>query len=176
MPKRLLYSVMTIASAAMLLFVAGFVCWQLGMAMMTGLIYWMAGKIMLLAFALLLLLGLAELLRTVWRDLRVYFSGEARALRRLLAVHSQASTSRQYWLAQAQQVRFWARIKRQRLLTANNRRHLRGLFRAISAELHASKSGLPSDRYQALHKALRNYHKRADAEAMLALREQLPCR
>jgi hypothetical protein len=175
MPKRLIYSVMAIASAAMLLFVVGFVFWQLGITILAGFIYWLAGKIILAAFVLLVMLGFAALLRALWRDLRAYFNSEARALRRLLAVHSHASTSRQCLQAQAQQVRFWTRIRRQRLLLANNRRHLRGLFRAINAELYASKPRLPTDRYQALRKALRDYHKRADADAMLALREQLPC-
>jgi len=176
MPKRLVYSVLTLASMAMLLFVVGFVLWQLGMAALTGLVYWLAAKTMLLAFALLVLLGIAALLRALWRDLRAYFSGEARALRRLLATHARHAVGRQRLIAQAQQLRFWTRIKRQRALALNNRRHLRDLFRAIDSELRTMKSQLPAQHYRALRKALRDYHQRANADAMLALREQLPCR
>lgn len=159
----------------MLLFVAGFVLWQLGMAALTGLIYWVAGKILLLAFALLVLLGIAAIVGALWRGLCAYFSAEARTLRRLLVAHSLGSAGRQRLLAQTQQVRFWSRIKRQRLLASNNRRHLRRLFRAIDAELRASRSRLSPERYQDLRKMLRDQHQRANASAMLALRNQLPC-
>ena len=176
MPKRLVYSVLTLASLAMLLLVVGFVLWQVGMVALTGLVYAVAGKAMLLAFALMVLLGIAALLRALWRDLRAYFSSEARALRRLLAAQALHSVGRQRLMAKAQQLRFWTRVKRQHALAANNRRHLRDLFRAIDIELRARKAQLPAERYRSLRKALRDYHHRADAEGMLALREQLPCR
>lgn len=176
MAKALLTCVIVVASLAMLLFVIGFVFWKLGLAFVGGLLYWFAGKTMLLAFGLLIVLAVMALLATLWRELRGYFSAEARALRRLLCLRSRGLNAKQYWLAQTRQLRFWNGLKRKAALQANNRRHLRSLFHAINADLQRAKTQLPQVDYRRLRKALRQYHKRADIAAMLALREQLPCR
>lgn len=176
MAKHLLISVMMVASLAMLLFVIGFVFWKLGLAFVGSLLYWFAGKIMLLAFGLLMALAVIALLAALWRELRLYFSAEARTLRRLLSLRSRALNARRSWLAQTKQLQFWTGLKRKAVLRANNRRHLRSLFRAINADLQRAKSQLPQLDYRRLRKALRQYHRQADIAAMLALREQLPCR
>jgi len=176
MAKRLLISVMTVASLSMLLFVIGFVCWKLGLGFVSGALYWLAGKIMLLAIGLLVALAAMAFLAALWRELRGYFSAEARTLRRLLSLRVRGLNAQRYWLAQTKQLRYWTGLKRKAALQANNRRHLRTLFRAINADLQAVKSQLPQPDYQHLRKALRQYHRQADIAAMLALREQLPCR
>jgi hypothetical protein len=176
MSNRLLISVMMIASLAMLLFVLGFVFWKLGLGFVGGFLYWIAGEGMLLAFGLLLGLGALALLAGLWRELRLYFNAEACALRRVLCLRTRALNARHYWLAQTKQLRFWTGLKRKTALQANNRRHLRSLFLAIDADLLGAKSQLPQVDYRQLRKALRQYHRQADIEAMLALREQLPCR
>lgn len=176
MAKRLLFGVMLLASLAMLLFVSGFVFWKLGIVVVADFLYWIAGKAMLLAFGLLVMLGLTALLAMLCRDLRRYFSAEALALRRLLSLRSRAVDARQYRLAQTRQLRFWTRLKRKAVLRANDRKHLRSLFRAIDADLRRVRNQLPKVDYRRLHKALRQYHRQANIAAMLALREQLPCR
>lgn len=176
MSGRLLYSALLICSLAMLLFVVGFLCLQLGLSLLTTLFYAVAGKIMLLAFGLLLLLGAGAVAAAVWRELRAYSCREAAALRRFLAVKSRQADADLYRTQASRQLLYLSHFKRQRLLAANNRKHLRELFDAINKELQAVRSQLPAATYKSLRKALRNHHKRADASAMLALREQIPCR
>ena len=176
MSKRAVLITLVIASLAMLSFVLGFVCWQLGLALWAGLMYRLAGLGMLIAFSSLLLLGLLSLLASLGHDLRVYFSAEARALRRLLSLRVRCGDQRLRMFEQVKQLRFWARIKRQRLLARDDQRHLRALFLAIDAELNIAKAQLTARHYQALRKVLRHHLKQADIEAMLALREQLSCR
>ncbi len=176
MSKRLLICVMVVASLAMLLLVIGFVFWKLGLGFVGGFLYWLAGKSLLLAFGLLVALAAMALLAAIWRELRGYFSTESRALRRVLCLRTRGLNARQNWLAQTRQLRFWAGLKRKTALQANNRRHLRSLFRAIDADLQGAKTQLSQFDYRRLRKALRQYHKQADIAAMLALREQLPCR
>lgn len=174
--KRAVLIALVIASLAMLSFVLGFVCWQLGLALWAGLMYRLAGLGMLIAFSSLLLLGLLSLLTSFSHDLRIYFSAEARALRRLLSLRVRGGDQRLRMFEQAKQLRFWARIKRQRLLARDDRRHLRVLFLAIDAELKVAKAHLTAQHYQTLRKTLRHHLKQADTEAMLALREHWSCR
>ncbi len=176
MQRRLLYGVMAIASVAMLMFVAGYVLWRLGLAMLTGIVYFVAGKLMLLVLAALVLLGLAAAIDAVRQDVGAYFDREAMALRRLLSLFARRNDERRQFQQQATQLRYWAQVRRRRLLAANNRKHVRALFKAVDGELRAAKPQLPPRSYQQLRKALRGSLKREDVEAILALRRQLPCR
>lgn len=176
MSRRILYGALLICSAAMSLFVIGFVCFQMGLALLTTLFYVLAGKIMLLALGVLLALGAVALIAAIWRELRVYSCREAAALRRVLAVRARRLDEATLTVQESRQIRYLSHFKRQRLLAANNRKHLRELFHAVNRELQAVRSELPAATYKSLRKALRNHHKRADAEAILALREQIPCR
>lgn len=173
MSKLWVFSTLIIASGAMLLFVLGFLCWQLGLAMWAAVIYRLAGLGMLMAFSSLLLLGLLSLLIAIGRDLRGYSSVEARALRQLLSVYKRGNDQRQRMFAQAKQLRFWAHVKRRRLLARDDRRQLRSLFLAIDTDLKIARQRLTREHYKDLRKALRNYRKQADVEGMLALREKL---
>ncbi|MGZ4959263.1 MAG: hypothetical protein ACXV7J_08425 [Methylomonas sp.] len=176
MCARLLYGVLLIGSLAMLLFVAGFALLHLGLGLLTALFYAVAGKTMLLAFGLLFLLGAAALLSAIWRELGAYFCREAAALRRILALQTQQQHSALRSAEEWRQLQYFNRFKRQRLLAANNRKHLKALFEAIRQELQAMKAQLPAETYKSLYKALRNHHKRADSQAMLALRREISCR
>lgn len=176
MPKRGVLFALMMASLAMLVFVVGFICWQLGLALWAALIYRLAGIALLLAFCGLSLLGVWSLSRALVQTILAYFSAEARALRRLLSLRIRRDESRNRLLAQARQLRFWARIKRQRLADRDDKRQLRALFRAIDDELKAAKAQFGARRCQLLRKALRQHLKQADVHAMLALREQCTCR
>ncbi|QWF71325.1 hypothetical protein KEF85_02190 [Methylomonas paludis] len=173
MPGRLVYSILAIATAAMLLFLSGFVCFKLGLSSLASSFNWLADLTMLLAFTLLLLLGVAALFAGIGRELRAYFCQEAVALRKVLATHSQKIQLAQRKIPETSQIRYFSRLKRQRLLLADNRRQMRTLYRSIDQELQMAKPRLSAQRYKDLHKALRQHHKQADAQAMLALREQI---
>jgi hypothetical protein len=170
---RLFYGGLLIGSLAMLLFVLGFVCLQFGLALLMGLFYLLASKVMLLALALLALLGFLTLFNVVCRELGGYFSRESSALRQLLSLQIRRQDVERRQAAECLQLSYWHRFKRQRLLVAYNRKQARELSEAISHELQAVRAQLPAARYKNLRKSLRTYRKQADAAAMLALRQQL---
>jgi len=174
MSVRILYGILLTCSLAMLLFVSGFVLFHLGLSLLTTIFYMLAGEIMLLAFAMLALWGAVVFGRALWQDLRAYFRKDAVAVRRLWSVKSQQLYLEQQGFLESQQIHNRSRFKRLRLLDANNKKHLKTLYEGIHAELEAVKSQLPEERYQDLLQALHRHHKQADADAMLALRKQLP--
>ncbi|MBD9356667.1 hypothetical protein [Methylomonas albis] len=157
----------------MLLFLLGFVCLQFGMALLMGLFYLIASKVMLLALALLALLGILSLFKAICHELCVYFNQESSALRHLwfLQVRRQDVERRQ--AAEWRQLSYLHRFKRQRLLAADNRKQLGALSDSVSQELQVARAQLPATRYKNLRKALRQYRKQANAAAMLTLRQQL---
>ena len=174
MAVRILYGILLLCSLAMLLFVSGFVLFHLGLSLLTTFFYMLAGEIMLMAFALLALWGFVVLVRALWHDLRIYFRKDAMAVRRLWSVQAKQLYLEQQAFLESRQIQHRSRFKRLRLLEANNKKHLRTLYDGIHTELTAVKSQLPEERYQELLQALRRHHKQADADAMLALRKQLP--
>jgi len=175
MSGRFLFGILLLLSLAMLLFVAGFLCLQLGLGILTGLAYAVAGKLLLLAFALLFLLGLTTLFMGLLGELRAYFCKEAVALRRIWSVQGRLLYAAQRVALESRQIRYLSALKRQRLLAANNKKHLRDLHAAIHRELQAAKSRLPDEYYRTLCRDLRKHRKHMDAEAMLALRSRIIC-
>lgn len=170
--KVMLYAVLAVASLAMMLLLIGFVAVHVGLAVLMGLLYGLAGKLMLLAFGLLLLLGGGLILQAIYKDLAAYGRREASALRRLVTLQMRKHNLSQRIQQEKKQLRYWQEFNRQRLLAANNKKHSRELYKAISAELQKS---IAADRYKALHKQLKRYRNQANPEAMLALREQVLC-
>ena len=170
--KVILYAVLATASLAMLLLLTGFVCLQLGLAGLVGLLYGLAGKLMLLAFGLLMLLGCGSVLQAIYKELAAYGRREASALRRLLMLQMLKENHGQRVQQEKKQLRYWQEFKRQRMLVANNKKHSRELYKAITAELQTS---IAAERYKALQKQLKHYRNQANPEAMLALREQVLC-
>lgn len=175
MAKRLLWGIMLLASAAMLLLVVGWLLWKLGLGLFAGLLYAIAGKTMLLAFVVLILVASLYFLRQLGREIKVYFSAEASALRRLWWLRMRALGAKQQWVARVQQLRYRSAAKRQALMAADSRKQLRSLFCAIDADLRGVKTLMTHQDYRQLRKALRQSHRQADAAAMLAIRERLPC-
>jgi len=176
MSTLLLYGILVIASLAMLLFVVGFICFQLSLGMLTTLFYAVAGKMLLSAFALLLISAIITALMVIAQELSAYFQQDAAALRQVLAAHTRRQHLQQQAEQENRQLAYVQRMKRLRLLAANDRKHLRSLYIAIHLELQAIKAQLPANHYATMRKTLRQYHKRADAKAMLALRQQILCR
>jgi hypothetical protein len=175
MSSRLIYGILAICSSAMLLFIAGFVFFQLHLSLLTTLFYSVATKLLLLAFALLLLSGILVLLTALGREVRAYFRHEASALRQVLAMQTQTQHLAQLSHFKNRQLSYFSQFKRQKLLAADDKKQLRRLYLAIHQELQSVKPNIPHSHYQSMYKALRKYHQQADAKAMLTLREQIPC-
>lgn len=173
MLKGLLYGALLACSLAMLLFFIGFVCWQLGLSWLAAGSYGLASNILLAAFSALLLLGCGLLLLALYRQIAEYLSREQRALRRLLTLHGFRQQANQRIALEKRQQLYRAQFKRQRLMLADQQKHCRELFKAISVEL---KNTLEPTLYKAVYQDLQQLHKQSDSQAMLALREQALCR
>ncbi|MGD0959042.1 MAG: hypothetical protein ABSB19_04470 [Methylomonas sp.] len=172
-----LYTGLALASAAMLMFAAGFICFELGLNLPATLVYALAGKLLLLTFVFLLIIGLVSVWAAFVRELRAYFCKESLALRRLLAMQAGKNHAERINVYKNRQLHYFKRVKRQKLQAANDRKHLYELYLGVYRELRAVKPNMLSRDYQSFRKALRKYHKQADAAAILALREQIkPCR
>lgn len=171
--RIVLYGVLLACTLAMLLLLTGFAAWQLEAPWLSGKSYALAGSLMLLAFSCLLLLGGGLLLRTVYLGVADYFAGDARALRRVWMLHSHKRNAGQRMLLEKRQIHYWHQLKRQRMLTADDKKHSRALFKAINAELQES---VAPERYKALRKHLKQHRKQVNPQAMLALRDQELCR
>lgn len=173
MSKATLYAIVGLFAFSMLLFVTGFACWQLGMAGVAAGIYLIAGKIILLAFAAMSVLLVALLLQAIGRGVWVYFRREAVAIRRVSRLKIQQHDAKQRQLLEKRQLYYLAQLKLRRLLAANDKKHRRELFKAISAELHDHTA---PGKHKALKKTLKQYYQQADSQAMLALRDKIVCR
>jgi hypothetical protein len=171
--RYLLYGIIFFLSLSMLIFVAGFICYQLDLSLLTSLLYGLAERILLLAFLLLALSGLMALLSAVCVDLRGYFRQDARAVRQIFAVQTRKHNLARRLALEIRQIQYFSNLKRQRLLQADNRKHLQELYNAILLELESAKPQLPANRFAEMHKALRQYLKQADDQAMLTLRQQI---
>ena len=152
MSKILLHGALMAFCLAMLMFVAGFAAWQLGLVWVASVLYPLATKIILLAFGVLFLLGVGLLIRVCCRNIVHYFRREAMAMRRVIMLQVRQRDAKQRLMLEKRQIYYLNQLKRQRLLAANNKQHSRELFNAISAELKGH--GLPGGD-KSLHKDTR---------------------
>lgn len=168
-------SLIAACSLAMFLFLFGFVLMELHWGWFAHAVYQFASKLLLLS--MLLLVGLAGLglVVRIHQTLIQYFSEEAKALRQVWKLQTKQANFAQRTDLEWQQFYYLNHFKRQRLLLANNRKHLRELFHAINRELQSVKSQMPSAKYRTLKKNLRRSHRRGDAAAMLSVRGDLSC-
>jgi len=173
---RIFQILLLLCALAMLLFLAGFVFAQTGMVFLAVLLFPLASKILLVSLSALGLLAVLAVLWACWSEMRRYFGRDARGLRHVWSLyHKQRAFSRRQ-LSEWRQIHYKNHFKRQRLLVANNRKHLQTLFDEIDKELSAKKHQLPRAHYKALHKALRRSHQRGDAQSLLSVRGEIVCR
>ena len=71
------------------------------------------------------------------------------------------------------QIRYFNELKRKRLLSADNRRHLRALSKAIAKDLPALKQQLPKTTYLQLQQEYVRYRELQDMEALLKLQQKI---
>lgn len=173
MTKIVLYAVLLICSLSMLLLLGGFSCWRLGWVNWASWFYLLAGQIILAAFLLLLLLGCGLFVQALYVELAVYFRWDAVALRRVAMLRQLQHNAGQRLLLEKSQIHYLYELKRRRLLAADNKKHSRALFKAVSAELRQS---VEPDSYKSLQKHLKQHRNQADPQAILALRERVLCR
>lgn len=157
----------------MLLFLVGFLFAQTGMVFLAVLLFPLASKILLAAMSFLAVLAVLGVVLALFREIRRYFGRDARGLRQVWSLHHRQIAFRRRQVSEWRQIHYKNHFKRQRLLMANNRKHLQALFHEVDKELSAKKKQLPRARYKALHKALRRSHKRGDAQSLLSVRGEI---
>lgn len=173
MAGRVVYAVLALLTLSMLLHVGGFIGYRGGWPQLAGLCFAVAGKLLLLGFAALAVAGLLALFNAIRIDCGAYFREDAAALRRLLATLQHSQRHSQRHVARLRHVRWFAEVRRQRLLRADDRRQLLALYRTLLQELEAARPGMPAAQFAVMRKTLQRLRRRGDFRAMLGLRDSL---
>lgn len=176
MLAKIFQTLLLICALAMLMFLAGFILAQTGMAFLAVLLFPIAGKVLLIAMSALVALAVLGIVISLFTEIKAYFAKEARGLRKIWSLQQRHYAQRRHQVSEWRQIQYRNHFKRQRLLIANNRKHLQALFREVDNELVAAKKQLPRARYKVLQKALRRSHKRGDAQSLLSVRGEIVCR
>ena len=129
--------------------------------------------VLLSAFALLVATGLALVIKRTAYALITYFSAGQRLQRRLWFIQAQQDRLKQLFYFRTVQIRYFNELKRKRLLSANNRKHLRSLSKAIAKDLLSIKQQLPKTTYLQLQQDYARYRDLQDIEGLLKLQQKI---
>ena len=128
---------------------------------------------LLIAFGLLLAAGLAVIFKRIIRSFIAYFSARQRWQRRLWFIQAQQDRLKQLFYFRGVQIRYFNELNRKRLLSANNRKHLRSLSKAIAKDLLSVKQRLPKTTYLQLQQEHSRYRELQDIEGLLKLQQKI---
>ena len=128
---------------------------------------------LLSAFALLLVTGLFVILKLIMASCCDYFSATQRVQRRLLFIQAKQDQLKQLFYFRTLQINYFNEHKRKRLLSANNRQHIRSLSKAIDKDLLSIKQHLPKKTYRQLHQENVRYRDQQDIQALLKLQQKI---
>lgn len=134
----------------------------------------MLGTAMLLsAFIVLIIAGLLGAFKSIVRSALDYFAVEQRTKRRLWFVLTKQEQIERLFFFKTVQIKYVNELNRKRLLTRNNRRHIRLLAASIDKDLLSIKAKLPEAIYFQLQKDNVRYRNRQDVEALLKLQQKI---
>jgi len=128
---------------------------------------------LLSAFALLVAAGLAVIIKRIIASWVAYFSARQRLQRRLWFIQAKEDKLKRLFYFRTVQIRYFNELKRKRLLSADNRRHLRALSKAIAKDLLSIKQQLPKTTYLQLQQEYSRYRDLQDIEALLKLQQKI---
>jgi len=157
-----------VASAFLALFIGKLLLWR-HIPLLPELATRLGITLLLLGFGVLLCGGLVMLGRLVCRAVTGYFSAPQRQLRRLLFTANYQENLKQRFYWRKMKVAITNDVKRERLLVADNRRHIKSLSKAVRRDLSALKRQLPKTAYRQLQQELDSYRQELNADALLAL-------
>jgi hypothetical protein len=129
--------------------------------------------LLLSAFSLLLMKGLWALSQSIIHACQLYFSAKQRAQRRLLFIQAQQERLKQLFYLRTVQIGYFSRLRRVRLLNANNRKHINALSNAINKDLLSVKQQLAKSTYLQLQRENSHYRKQQDGEALIKLQQKI---
>lgn len=128
---------------------------------------------LLSAFALLLITGLFIIIKLIVASCFEYFSTKQRLQRRLLFIQAQQDRLKQLFYFKTLQINYFNELKRKRLLSANNRQHIKSLSKAIDKDLLSIKQQLSKTAYLQLHSENIQYRNQQDINALLKLQHKI---
>jgi len=129
--------------------------------------------ILLCAGTLLLTTGGMVISRQIIRSFLDYFSEQQRLQRRLLFIQTRQDQIKRLFYLKTLQINYFSELKRKRLLSINNRKHILSLSRAIDKDLLSIKQRLSKSTYQQLLQENARYRDRQDSEALLKLQQKI---
>lgn len=128
---------------------------------------------LLSAFAAFIIAGLLGVYKIIVRSVLDYFSYKQRVQRRLWFVHARQDQINRLFYFKKLKIKSINELNRKRLLTLNNRKHIRLLSKAINQDLRPIKTKLPGTTYQQLQQDHARYRKKQDIEALLMLQQKI---
>ncbi len=132
------------------------------------------GSVMLLsAFSVFIIGGILAVYMLSIRSIVDYFSYRQRLRRRLWFVHARQDQINRLFYFKKSKTKQVHELNKKRLLTLNNRKHIRLLSKAINQDLLPVKKKLPEIIYRQLQQDLACYRKNQDIEALLMLQQKI---
>ncbi len=134
----------------------------------------MLGSAMLLsAFVVLIIAGLVGVGKIIVHSVLDYFSSKQRIQRRLWFVRARQDQVKRLFYFKTRQIKYANELSRKRLLTLNNRKHIRSLSKSIDKDLLSIKTKLPGTTYLQLQQDHARYRNEQDIEALLKLQQKI---
>ena len=128
---------------------------------------------LLSAFALLLITGLFVIIKLIIASCFDYFSATQRVQRRLWFIQAKQDQLKQLFYFKTVQINYFNELKRNQLLSVNNRQHIQSLSKAIDKDLQSLKQRLSKTTYLQLHQENVQYRDQQDVEALLKLQQKI---
>lgn len=138
-----------------------------------GVLTTLATAMLLSGFVALIVAGLWGVGKTIVRSVFDYFSSKQRVQRRLWFAQARQDQVKRLFYFKTRQLKYISELNRKRLLTLNNRKHIRSLSSAIDKDLLSIKTKLPGTTYLQLQQDHARYRNQQDIEALLALQQKI---
>ncbi|MFU8787714.1 MAG: hypothetical protein ACNA7G_01720 [Methylobacter sp.] len=159
--------------AAFLLFLLVELLLHLAVPGLPALLTLLASAMLLGAFCVLIIAGLAGVATATVGAIADYFSAKRRAQRRLWFAQGRHEQLRRLFYFKKMQVKYSHERSRQCLLARNNRKHIRSLSQAIDHDLLSIKNKLPETAYQQLQQDHARHRNQQNIEALLSLQQRI---
>lgn len=133
----------------------------------------LGSALLLSAYALLLMAGMLAVFFITFRSISHYFSSRQRLQRRVLFIQAKQEQISQSFHFRTVQIRYSHELKRDGLLRADNRKHIRALTKSIQKDLVLIKKDISAANFKQLQKELTRYHSQQDIDALLNLQQRI---
>ena len=159
--------------AAFAVFISVDLLLWLAVPRLPGLITQLGLAALLSGFALLLITGLVAIIKRIIIACFDYFSATQRIQRRLWFIQAKQDQLKQMFYFKTVQINYFNELKRNQLLSVNNRQHIQSLSKAIDKDLQPLKQRLSKTTYLQLQREMVQYRYQQDVKALLKLQQKI---